>query len=197
MFKFITHSSSFLVAASVDTVPEGQCSFTSTSPRRAWVTVTVAWTYSNVYKLKPSNFSFVTAIGKKTLSVDNQFNLLTRKHSSTMHIDRFVTKMRSDRIAMRLNVDRMTYACENLFFSLRSVTKHSSFLQICMRVYRLLLCEPTSYWPWYSRTKGCDPPGIAALSCISSDVNNVIQETGFQSWKGKYNLNFKIKETCI
>ena len=102
-----------------------------------------------------------------------------------------------DREAIRLIVDRMTDACENLFFPLWSVTKHSLFLQICMRVYRLLLFEPTSYWPRYSRTKGCDPPGIAALSCISSDVNNVIQGTGFESWKGKYDLNFSIKETLF
>ena len=85
-FEFITHSSSFLVAASVDPVPDGQCSFTSTSPRRAWVTVTVAWTYSNVYKLNPSNFSLVTVIGNKTLYVGNQLTVLTYRTLIILHV---------------------------------------------------------------------------------------------------------------
>ena len=39
---------------------------------------------------------------------------ITRKHSSRMRTDRTVTKMTSDRVAMRPIVDRMKHARENI-----------------------------------------------------------------------------------
>ena len=41
---------------------------------------------------------------------------VTRKHSSRMHTDRAVTRMSSERVAMRPIVHRMTHACENITF---------------------------------------------------------------------------------
>ena len=41
-------------------------------------------------------------------------NLFTRKHSSRMRTDRAVTRMSSDRVAMRPIVDRMTGAVKTL-----------------------------------------------------------------------------------
>ena len=40
----------------------------------------------------------------------------TRKHSGRMRTDRALTRMSSDRVAMRPIVDRMTDACENITF---------------------------------------------------------------------------------
>ena len=50
------------------------------------------------------------------LQVENKHRFRTRKHSSRMHTNRTVTKMRSERVAMRLIVDRMTDAYENITF---------------------------------------------------------------------------------
>ena len=46
----------------------------------------------------------------------NENLIITRKHSSGMHTDRAITRMSSDRVAMRPIVDRMTHACENITF---------------------------------------------------------------------------------
>ena len=40
----------------------------------------------------------------------------TRKHSSRMHTHHTITRMSSVRVALRLIVDRMTHACENITF---------------------------------------------------------------------------------